>query len=249
MRSPKEKVMSNSFLATIAAAGLVAGTIAASGQGMQGGGSSGGGSGAPAEKMDRGGSGGSGAGQGQGQQGQSIPSQQQERGTTGQSPRQGPEGQKASPQRQGQEGQKASPHRQDEQGRGTTGQSPRQGQDTQRQGQQPRQDMQRGEGRQPGATQDQGGPGGSTAQLTTEQRTQVRQTVLKSGNVPRLSRSDVDINISVGTVVPRTVRLVTVPQKIVEIRPAWRGFRYFVVDDEIVIVEPSSLKIVAVIPA
>jgi Protein of unknown function (DUF1236) len=110
--------------------------------------------------------------------------------------------------------------------------------------------MQRGEGRQqPRATQDQGTTGGAGAQLTIEQRTQVRQTILQSGNVPRVSRSDVDININVGTVVPRTVRLVTVPQKIVEIRPAWRGFRYFVIEDEVVIVEPSSLKIVAVIPA
>jgi hypothetical protein len=118
------------------------------------------------------------------------------------------------------------------------------------QDQQPRQDMQRGEGRQqPRATQDQGTTGGAGAQLTIEQRTQVRQTILQSGNVPRVSRSDVDININVGTVVPRTVRLVTVPQKIVEIRPAWRGFRYFVIEDEVVIVEPSSLKIVAVIPA
>jgi hypothetical protein len=159
-------------------------------------------------------------------------------------------GPQANPRGKVQEGQKASPQQQNQQERGTTGQPPRQGQDTQGQGQQPRQDMQRGEGRQqPGATQDQGGTGGATAQLTTEQRTQVRQTVLQSGNVPRVSRSDVDINISVGTVVPRTVRLVTVPQKIVEIRPAWRGFRYFVVDDEIVIVEPGSLKIVAVIPA
>jgi hypothetical protein len=33
------------------------------------------------------------------------------------------------------------------------------------------------------------------------------------------------------------------------IRPAWRGFLYFVVEDEIIVVEPGSLKIVAVISA
>ena len=29
----------------------------------------------------------------------------------------------------------------------------------------------------------------------------------------------------------------------------WRGYKYFIVNDEIVIVEPSTLRIVAVIPA
>jgi len=49
--------------------------------------------------------------------------------------------------------------------------------------------------------------------------------------------------------VPRTVRFVALPQTIVEIEPAWRGFEYFMVGDEIVIVDPRSLEIVAVIDA
>ena len=99
-----------------------------------------------------------------------------------------------------------------------------------------------------GATQE-GRTGGAGAELSTEQRTEVRQTILQSGNVPRVSRSEVNINISVGTVVPRSVRLVSIPERIVIIRPAWRGFLYFVVEDEIIVVEPGSLKIVAVISA
>ena len=48
--------------------------------------------------------------------------------------------------------------------------------------------------------------------------------------------------------VPRSgVRFVTVPDTIVEIHPAWRGYSYFIVDEEIIIVEPSSFKIVAVL--
>jgi hypothetical protein len=38
-----------------------------------------------------------------------------------------------------------------------------------------------------------------------------------------------------------------VPETIVRIHPAWRGFMYFLVGDQIVIVEPGSLRIVAVI--
>jgi hypothetical protein len=56
--------------------------------------------------------------------------------------------------------------------------------------------------------------------------------------------------VHVGTVVPRgKVKFVAVPSTIVEIQPAWRGFEYFLVGDEIVIVDPATLRIVAVIPA
>ena len=207
--------MSKSLLATIAAAGLVAGTIAVSAQGTQ---SPGSGS-APAEKMDRGSPG-------------------EERG----SPRQ--EDQKASPRREGQkatpqqEGQKATPQRE-----GQKAAPEREGQKAP-----PEQEGQKAAPQREGATQE-GRTGGAGAELSTEQRTQVRQTILQSGNVPRVSRSEVNINISVGTVVPRSVRLVSLPERIVTIRPAWRGFLYFVVENEIIVVEPGSLKIVAVISA
>ena len=112
----------------------------------------------------------------------------------------------------------------------------------------PQQEGQKAAPQREGATQE-GRTGGAGAELSTEQRTEVRQTILQSGNVPRVSRSEVNINISVGTVVPRSVRLVSIPETIVRIRPAWRGFLYFVVEDEIIVVEPGSLKIVAVISA
>jgi hypothetical protein len=35
----------------------------------------------------------------------------------------------------------------------------------------------------------------------------------------------------------------------VEIEPEWRGFEYFLVGDEIVVVDPATLEIVAVLPA
>jgi hypothetical protein len=85
----------------------------------------------------------------------------------------------------------------------------------------------------------------TSTSLNTEQRTKIRETVLRGGSVNRVSK--VDFSISVGTVVPRSVRLVTVPSTIVEIHPAWRGYLYVVVEDEIIIVEPGTLKIVAVI--
>ena len=81
--------------------------------------------------------------------------------------------------------------------------------------------------------------------LTVEQRTKVRETVLVGGNAPRVT--NINFSINVGTAVPRSVRVVAVPEVIVEIHPAWRGFLYFVYEDEIIIVDPNTYRIVAVL--
>ena len=85
--------------------------------------------------------------------------------------------------------------------------------------------------------------GGSVA-LNTEQKAKIRSTVL-TANAPRVT--NVNFSINVGTVVPRSVRLVAVPAPLIEIHPAWRGFMYFVHGDEIIIVEPGTLRIVAIV--
>jgi hypothetical protein len=87
--------------------------------------------------------------------------------------------------------------------------------------------------------------GSVSVTFTTEQRTKIRETVFKGNNAPRVS--NVNFSINVGTVVPRTVRVIEIPDVIVEIHPEWRGFRYFIVNEELVIVEPDTLRIVAVI--
>jgi Protein of unknown function (DUF1236) len=45
------------------------------------------------------------------------------------------------------------------------------------------------------------------------------------------------------------VHFVVLPEEIVRIVPQYRGFDYFLVEDEIVIVDPRTLEIVAIIPA
>ena len=96
--------------------------------------------------------------------------------------------------------------------------------------------------RQPSQAQGQQGQSGASATLTTEQRTRIRETVISSG--PKVS--SVNFSLSVGTVVPRTVTVVAVPAIIVEVYPQYRGLLYFVVGDQIIIVDQSH-KIVAVI--
>jgi hypothetical protein len=98
------------------------------------------------------------------------------------------------------------------------------------------------EGAKSGATV--GAAGSGAVNLTTEQRTTIRQEVLTS-SAPRAT--NINFQVNVGTVVPSTVRVVEVPPTIIKIHPQWKGYRYFVYNDEIIIVEPRTLKIVAVL--
>lgn len=84
--------------------------------------------------------------------------------------------------------------------------------------------------------------------LSAEQRVTVRERIRESGELDRARVANVDFNISVGTRVPRDrVRLATLPSVIVEEVPHYRGYRFFVVRDEIVIVEPDTYVIVDVV--
>ena len=51
--------------------------------------------------------------------------------------------------------------------------------------------------------------------------------------------------MTVGTVIPRgRIHVVPVPETLVRIEPEWRGFLYFVYEDEVVVVNPRDMKIV-----
>src|SRR6516225_2332110 len=172
--------------------------------------------------------------QSQGMPNEGMPGQAEQRGqgqrdqTTGQGQRdqgqssaQGQRGQRDQTQGQGQQGQPSS------QSETRQGQTPQQGQAQQGQTQQ--------------GTQ---GAGGSVT-LNSQQRTRIQQTVLAGRNVPRVN--NVNFALSVGTAVPSSVRIVDVPSALIEINPQWRGHQYFVVRDEIIIVDRSR-KIVATVP-
>lgn len=69
--------------------------------------------------------------------------------------------------------------------------------------------------------------------------------MIKSSKYERVK--NVNFSISVGTHVPKTVHFYTVTPEIVTIYPRYRGFKFFLVSDEIIIVDPSSYEIVQVI--
>lgn len=91
------------------------------------------------------------------------------------------------------------------------------------------------------------GQAGAAAKLSTEQRTRI-STVIRNEHVAPVN--NVDFAVSVGTRVPRErVSLRALPSEIVTIYPEWRGYEFFLVRDEIVVVDPRTLEIVAVLPA
>jgi len=59
----------------------------------------------------------------------------------------------------------------------------------------------------------------------------------------------VGFSLTPGTVVPASVHLAALPQTIVDIEPTWRGNEYFEVGDQVVIVDPQSMKILGVLNA
>ncbi len=100
--------------------------------------------------------------------------------------------------------------------------------------------------RKGGATTGQGAAGSGSASLTGEQRSRI-STNIRQTNVKR--ETNVNFNISVGTAIPRTVTLHALPPTVVEVYPQWRGYRFVLVNDEIIIIEPDTYRIVAVIDA
>ena len=217
---------------TTAAAALLLGTVFAAAQGVQRQG------GAPDAGVQ-----GQGGAQMAPQEGQGKgKAQSKEPRTQGQGGNQAQDRGQASPDGKG-KAQSKEPRTQGQGGgqRETQGQRDGQPQQGQRDSQQPQQ----GQGtrnNQKGA-EGKSGSQGADLKLTTEQRTTIRTQVLQGGN----RVTNVNFNIRVGTAVPRTVTLVAVPAPLIEIYPAWRGYVYFIEGERIIVVEPSSHKIVAVL--
>ena len=80
--------------------------------------------------------------------------------------------------------------------------------------------------------------------LSAEQRTKISAAV-KQQNVPRAT--NVNFSISIGTHVPRSLRLYALPASVVEFYPAWRGYEFILVGNEILVIDPRTLEIVAIL--
>src|SRR5581483_2031230 len=89
------------------------------------------------------------------------------------------------------------------------------------------------------------GQAGAAAKLSTEQRTKIT-SVIRNEHVS--SVKNVNFSVSVGTRVPREgIEFHTLPTEVVSIYPEWRGYKFIVVRDEIVIIDPNTYEIVEII--
>jgi hypothetical protein len=78
--------------------------------------------------------------------------------------------------------------------------------------------------------------------LSQEQRTKVQSFAKHKGR-----SANVNISVSLGVAVPRTVELYAIPEDIVIIVPGYRRYRYFIVGDRVCIVDPDTYEIVEII--
>jgi len=88
------------------------------------------------------------------------------------------------------------------------------------------------------------GQAGAGAKLSSEQRTKI-SAVIKEQNIR--PATNVNFSISIGTHVPRNVGFHPLPVEIVTIYPDWRGYEMFLVGNQIIVVNPRTLEIVAVL--
>jgi hypothetical protein len=95
------------------------------------------------------------------------------------------------------------------------------------------------------APQSQAAQSGASVAINDQQRTRIAAVVARERIAPV---TNVNFSVSIGTLVPRSVRVQTLPARIVSIVPQYRGYSYFVTRDQMVIVEPSTHKIVTVLP-
>jgi hypothetical protein len=94
------------------------------------------------------------------------------------------------------------------------------------------------------STTGQGAASGS-AKLSTEQRTKIT-TIFKQHKV---EPTKLNVSVSVGTRIPASVHLYPIPVQVVEVYPEWRDFDYILVGDQIVVVNPRTHEIVAILEA
>jgi hypothetical protein len=111
-------------------------------------------------------------------------------------------------------------------------------------------------------TSAQGAPAGSTTQtiqsktgqtqagqqsnISTEKQVRISQTLTRERLAP--PERNLNISIRIGEPVPRSVRFHRLPPEIVSIEPEYRDYEYFTTDDDIVIVEPRTKRIVSQVP-
>ena len=97
----------------------------------------------------------------------------------------------------------------------------------------------------PAAASTTGQGAGAAARLSSEQRSKIT-TVIKRQKVQPVS---LNVSISIGTRIPSTVRYYPLPTEVITIYPEWRGYDYVLVGGQILVLDPRTHEIVAILDA
>jgi hypothetical protein len=115
----------------------------------------------------------------------------------------------------------------------------------------------------PGTTSDKIQQKSGVQLVSEDQHSQIKTVIARRSGPPAVDRRELNFSVSIGNQVPRSVHFVTLPDEIVRIVPQYRGFNYFVISyrtkdpggadyffvkDQLVIIDPQTLEIVAIIP-
>jgi hypothetical protein len=81
-------------------------------------------------------------------------------------------------------------------------------------------------------------------ELTPQQRNTIYQTVSKEKSRTPLSAAT---HVSVGAQIPASVELYTLPDQVVQDVPSTKLYKYTVWNDQVVLVDPTSMRVIEVI--
>ncbi len=84
-------------------------------------------------------------------------------------------------------------------------------------------------------------------QLQPQKKVEISEKISHSRDIAPPERN-INVSINVGTVVPSHVRFHRLPREVWEIEPRYRDYDYFTTEEDIVIVEPRTHRIVSLVP-
>jgi hypothetical protein len=89
------------------------------------------------------------------------------------------------------------------------------------------------------------GAAAGRANLSTEQRTKISAVFRQHKVTP----THLNVSVSIGTRVPDSVHFYPLPADVYAVYPEWRGYEYILVGDEVLVIDPHTHEIVAILEA
>jgi hypothetical protein len=89
------------------------------------------------------------------------------------------------------------------------------------------------------------GAAGGAANLSTEQRIRITSIIKQQ----KVESAHLNVSVTVGTRIPESVHVYPLPVQVIEIYPQWRGYEYILMGDQIVIIDPRTHEVVAIVEA